>query len=231
MNAWQTLMLLLVCSSAQAAAAELRPFIASYSITAGSAEVQLKRLDDERWSYEVRVKAFFLARPWMPAELTSSLFAIQDGRVIPHQFTAEDRSSDKVESLVFDWNRGRVTGIFERKPVDLPTQPGLLDSQTAQVALMNELLAGRTPQHFVLVEKGKIKEYTYTMEGSTTLRTAVGEHRTVIYRSTRAGSDKSTVFWCAPDLGYLPLKVERREGRNVNWSMTVKTLDIDNPAR
>ncbi len=221
---------------AMAATPELRPFSASYTITAkgltaGSAEVQLQRLAEGRWSYQTRFAAGFLARTFAssktPAELSRSLFSIQDGRVVPQQFTAEDRSSDKDQSLVFDWSRGRVTGIFERKPVDLSTQPGLLDSQTVQVALMNELAAGRTPQRFVLVEKGRIKDNIFTAEGSERLRTAVGEYHTIKYRSSRPDSDKSTLFWCAPELGYLPLKVERHDGKDVEMSMTVKTLVID----
>ncbi len=35
------------------------------------------------------------------------------------------------------------------------------------------------------------------------------------------------MFWCAPELGYLPLKVERRDGKDVEWSMAVKHADVD----
>jgi hypothetical protein len=233
-RAWQLVIVLLLANDpVRAASPELRPFNASYSVTshgfsAGSAEVQLQRLADGNWSYQSRIRASFMAMFFdAPAEVSRSLFSIQDGHVIPRQFTAEDRSSAKDQSLILDWERGRVTGVFERTPVDLPTQPGLLDNYSVQLALMNELMAGRTPQRFVLVEKGRIREYTYAMETSETLRTALGEQRTVVYRATRPGSNKSTLFWCAPDLGYLPLKVERRAGKDVEWSMTVKTLDIE----
>jgi hypothetical protein len=241
MKSWRRIgALLLIFGSAHAAAApELRPFTATYSLTwngvsAGSAEVQLQHLADGSWSYQTRIKANFLARTFMPAdlaELTRSLFSTQDGRVLPMQFTADDgsRRGDHDQLLDFDWTRGRVTGIFERKPVDLPLQPGMLDSQSVQVALMNELAAGRTPQKFVLVEKGRIREYAYTREGSATLKTVVGEHRTEIYRSSRSGSDKTNWFWCAPQLGFLPLQVERRDGKDVMLVMKLKSLAIDNP--
>jgi hypothetical protein len=228
---FRALAMLLAVTSTWAGSPELRPFSASYSITGGSAEVQLQPLGDERWSYQLRLKPNIFMRLFdTPAELSRSVFSIQDGRVIAQQFMAEDRNSDKNQSLLFDWNRGRVTGTFERAPVDLPTQPGLLDSLSMQVALMNELQAGRTPQQFVLVEKGRIREYNYTMEGSANLTTAVGEYRTVIYRNTRPGSKKSTWFWCAPELGHLPLKVERRDGKTLEWSMAVKTLKMEPPA-
>ncbi|MEO6079915.1 MAG: DUF3108 domain-containing protein [Steroidobacteraceae bacterium] len=237
---WFGIGLLLACSSPLVAAAtsELRPFRASYNIawnglSAGSSDLELQRLADGRWSYQSRTFANLWARIKAPAELSSrSVFAIQNGHVVPQQLTSDDGagSSNDGQQLNFDWTRSRVTGVFERKPVDLPTQPGLLDSQSVVVALMNELLAGRTPQKFVLVEKGLIREYAYTKEGTATLRTAVGTHQVEIYRSSRSGSRKTTWFWCAPELGYLPLKVERREGKTVELQMRVKSIDISGTA-
>jgi hypothetical protein len=232
--------LVLTCGSAQAQAAagpELRPFTASYSVNgrSGSAEIKLEQLADGSWSYQQRIRVnSFLARLFLPSELSSrSLFTLQDNRVTPLQFTADEGAgrSSRDQELDFDWNRGRVVGTFERKPVDLPTQPGLLDSLSVQVALMNELMAGRVPQRFVLVDKGRIKDYLYTLEGNEVLRTAeMGEHRTVIYRSSRVGSAKSTVFWCAPELGYLPLKVERRDGRDVEVTLSLKSVEFGGSA-
>jgi hypothetical protein len=232
----RTMVLLLACGPALAATTELHPFSASYSITRGktqmgTAEVQLQQLADGSWSYQQRTLIKnFLARLVLPADLTTrSLFSVKDGQVTPEQFTADADGSGEDQSLTFNWSRNRVTGTYDRKPVDLPTQPGLLDSLSVQVALMNELLAGRTPQRFVLADKGRIKDYNYTAEGSETLRTAVGEHRTVIFRSSRPGSNKGTLFWCAPELGYLPLKVERRDGKDVQFTLLVKSLSDGAP--
>lgn len=215
-----------------AAQPELRPFTATFSITwkgmsAGSSALELEKLPDGRWAYSSRSAARGLFRLAMPADLSSrSVFRVHEGQVIPELFTADDGASgnEKDQRITFDWERGRVTGIAERRPVDFPTQPGLLDTMSVQVALMQELLSGRTPTRFVLLDKDKIKDYLYTTEGSETLRTVVGEHRTVIFRSSRPGSSSGTYFWCAPDLGYLPLKVERRDGKDVQWSMALKQL-------
>jgi hypothetical protein len=233
MRTWVVpLVLCFFCCTATAAAPGLRPFTATYSVNgqSGSADVQLERVADGSWSYQQRIRVkSWLARLFVPAELSSrSTFTLQDDRVIPRQFTADDGagSSSRDQKLDFDWIRGRVTGTYERKPVDLPVQPGLVDSLSVQVALMNELIAGRTPKSFVLVDKGRIREYAYANIGNEVLRTSLGDHRTVIYRSSRIGSDKTTVFWCAPELGFLPLKVERRDGKSVEITLAVKTLEI-----
>jgi hypothetical protein len=226
--------MLLAAPLAGAAGAEaaLRPFTASYSVTwsgmsAGTSHLALERMPDGRWAYGSQSHAKGLFRLAMPADLSSrSVFRIEHGRIVPESFSADDGASsdEKDQSVTFDWARGRITGVAERKPVDLALQPGVLDTMSVQVALMQELISGRTPQQLLVFDTDKVKDYLYTREGGEKLRTAVGEYDTVIFRSARPGSKKGTYFWCAPALGYVPLRVERRDGKDVEWFMTLKSV-------
>jgi hypothetical protein len=78
-----------------------------------------------------------------------------------------------------------------------------------------------------MLDKDEIKEYLYTAEGNERVETKLGSYDTVKYRSRRPNSDRSTVFWCAPELGYLPVKVERQRGSKLDWSMSIVTLKRD----
>jgi Protein of unknown function (DUF3108) len=219
------------------AAAELQPFSASFNVTwrgmsAGRSHLELKRLPDGRWSYGSRSSAQGLFRLALPAELTSlSVFSIRDGQVIPERFTGEDGtdSQRRDQELVFDWEKGRVTGIAETKPVDLPLQPGMQDGMSVQVALMQALLSGKTPSRVLMIDKTKVKEYVYTQEGTATVQTALGPRQTIIYRSSRPDTERGTWFWCDPSMGYIPVKVERRNGSKVEWSMTLATATVGAP--
>jgi hypothetical protein len=209
---------------AVASAAELQPFKATYSIryhgmAAGSGELQLQQLADDRWSYESRVRARVLLI--RHNQNSRSVFRIVDDKVVPDQFVSDDPN----QKIAFDWISGRVTGTVGRRKFDLPAQPGLLDEQSVQVALMHELLSERMPARFVLIDEGRIKDYRYSVEDSELMDSAVGSHRVDIFSSRRPGSNKATYFWCAPDLNYIPLKVERRNGRDVEWSMTLTALE------
>ncbi len=159
-------------------AAELQPFSATFSVTwhgmsAGHSKLELQRLPDGRWSYSSRSEAQGLFRLVLPAELKSrSEFSIKNGQIIPEHFTGDDGTDSRRrdQDLVFDWERGRVTGIAETKPVDLPLQPGLQDGMSIQVALIHALLAGHPPSRFLMVDKTKIKEYLYTEEARETIK-------------------------------------------------------------
>jgi len=217
-----------------AAADELKPFAATYSIawhgmSAGAAELKLERLPDGRWSYQSQTSRRGLGRVIRLSELSMSqrsVFRFQYGQVIPESFTVDDGTANdsKDQDLTFDWVARHVRGIAERKPVDLPIQPGLLDELSVHVALMQALSDGRTPEGFVMIDGDHVKEYLYSAEGKERLQTAVGEYDTVIFRSSRPNSRKGTWFWCAPELGYLPLKIESRDGKDVAVSMRLEAL-------
>lgn len=221
------LLLLVLCAPLAAAeAATLQPFKATYTIrwgglTAGTGELELERMPDGRWAYSSRLRGRGLGRLALPAsQVSRSIFRIVDDRLVPESFVSEEHD----QQLTFDWAGQRVTGSVKGRPVDLPAQPGLLDTLSAQVAMMQELIAGRTPSRFVVVDEDRIKDYLYAVEGSEVLESAAGTHRTDIYSSRRPGSRKGTFFWSAPELGHLPLKVERRDGRSVEWSMQLTSL-------
>jgi hypothetical protein len=219
-------------ASAAGKPGELREFDASYAavfrgINAGTSQLKLEKLPDNRWRYTSTSIAQGVFRVALNGPTTQrSLFVLHEGQVRPHEFISEisTRTGDRDQAMKFDWDTGRVTGTAEGKPVDLPLEPGVLDALSVQIAMMLKLINGETPERFRMIDKTKIKDYLYTHEGEETLATTQGPQHTVIFRSARAGSTRGTWFWCAPALGYVPVKVERRDGRNVEWSMALKTV-------
>jgi uncharacterized protein DUF3108 len=219
-------------ASHAAPAAELAPFEASFNVNwrgmgAGTARLTLRRVDATRWKYESNNAARGIFKVAIPGTIRQSTeLRIENGRIVPQHFLTDDGSekSKRDSDVRFDWQQGRATGMAEGKNVDVPLQPGLQDSLSVQVALMQELIAGRMPASFVMLDRDEIKEFLYTAEGHDRIETALGSHDTLKYRSRRPDSEHSTVFWCAPELGYMPLKVERQKGTKIEWSMSIATL-------
>lgn len=214
-----------------AAAAELSPFSADYSwtvkgINAGQSTLTLARRDDGRWSYSSRSTARGLFKLAAPGEITQvSIFHVENGDVLPDHYRGDDGTSatKRDANVTFDWRARRVTGVYEDVPVDMPIEPGVQDDLSIQIALLNALLRERLPSGFRLIDKNLIKEYQYTSEGRERLETALGALDTVVFRSRKLGARSSTVFWCAPSLGYLPVKVERHDGADkIDWALAIR---------
>lgn len=220
MTAWAALL-----APAAAGAADLQPFVAEYSVkyaafSVGGSRLELRRDSQPgRWIVESRADASGLARLVASGTLRQTSWIQVDGsRSRPLRFRFDDgmeRSKEDV-AIDFDWSAGRVTGTAKGEAVDVPTQPELQDPVSMQIATMLALQDGRQPGRQPMIEGTKIKVYDYQLLRSERLDTALGPLDTVVYSSSRQGSDRVTYIWLAPKLGYLSVRLEQqRDGKRL----------------
>jgi Protein of unknown function (DUF3108) len=208
------------------------PFVAKFAIewkgiTAGYTQLELTRTSAHTYTYTSRNAARGIFRLAFPDAISQiSDFAIVDAEVRPLKYHADDgsRDSGKAVDLSFDWQRRRITGVAEKKPVDIALEPGTQDALSVQIALMRELAAAGVPKSFWLVDNDEIKEYRYVPEGTVSLDTPLGKLAAVIYRSERKGSDRVTRLWLAPSLGYLPVRAERSRAGKIDFTLSIREL-------
>jgi len=228
-----TLGLVLALATLVARADELKPFEASYAwvwhgLTVASTSVKLEH-SGGTWSYSSKSEPRGIGRAFSERPRQVSVVQITPQGVHPLSYQAGDgtSSSKRTIDLKYDWSAGRVTGVYEQTAVDLPLTPEVQDDASIQLALMVALLAGRVPDHFSLIDKNSVREYRYAREGEATLDTPLGQVHTIVYRAQKAYSPRITRFWCAPERGYVPMKVEQTKGDDVQWTMRIQGLKRD----
>lgn len=213
----------------------LKPFLARYGIVwrgfnAGTTELELSRAADGQFVYASRANAKGLFRAVFSEEITQTTwFTVTNGGVQPARYRADDGTDDTDRDIAvdFDWATGRASGTAEDKAVDVALEAGAQDAMSIQMALMRDLLNGNKPSAYRLLDKDRIKEYSYAYEGEARLKTVLGELDTVIYRAQRAGSKRVTRTWYAPSLGYVAVRGEQlREGKR-EWQMEIRSLKRD----
>jgi hypothetical protein len=222
-----------------ACADELRPFQVSYTwsyrgMTVAASSLDLVRRDSETWVYKSHSEPRGLGRLFSLSPKMESVMRVTDaGGVQPLSYKARaaDTPNRRDVSLTFDWEKARVNGVYEGTPVDIPLEAGTQDDLSVQIALMVDLLRGHTPEKLLLIDKNSVREYRYTRENEETLDTPMGKVATVIYKSTKQYSPRATRFWCAPERGFLPMKVEQRvshDGKeSVEWTMQIQSAKRD----
>jgi hypothetical protein len=210
---------------------ELRPFEASYAwnwhgMTVAISSLKLERGQDDTWIYSSRSEPRGLGRLFSQRPLMRSVLRVTDQGEQPLQYHADagNGSTDRNADLKFDWQANRVTGTYENTPVDLTLKPGVQDDLSVQIAMMVELLRGRTPENLSMVNKNSIREYHYAREREETIDSAVGRVETIVYSSQHTGSPRITRFWCASSRGFIPLRVEQRREDQVEWTMEIQSL-------
>ena len=208
---------------------ELKPFDASYSWSWHGATVALSTLKLEHgagdsWTYSSTTRPSGIGYLYPMRPVLRSSLRITDQGVRPLSFKADGGGADHNADVSFNWDAGRASGVYEGTLVDLPLTPGIQDDLSVQIAMMVELLHGRTPQQLSMIDKNSTREYRYQREGAQAIDTALGRIDTVIYSSQHPGSPRVTRFWCAPSMGYLPLRIEQKRIDSVEWSMDIRSV-------
>jgi hypothetical protein len=211
---------------------ELKPFEASYSwiwhgATVAVSTLKLEHINSDNWVYSSTSEPRGLGHLYPMRPVLRSSLRITDQGVQPLSFKAEGSGTSHDADVLFDWSAGRATGVYEGTAIDMPIKPGIQDDLSVQIAMMLELLHGRTPDQLSMISKNSAREYRYRREGTESLATPLGQVDTVIYSSQHPGSPRVTRFWCAPALGYLPTRVEQKRLDKVEWSMEIRSIKRD----
>ena len=105
------------------------------------------------------------------------------------------------------------------------------DDASVQLALMAELLAGRTPPSLELIDKNSVREYKFTREDASHAQTPRGCqcHRSSIGAPGRPTAPAAVTPLLGARLraGYIPMKVEQTKGSEVQWTLTIQSLKRD----
>lgn len=215
-TAWLALGATMTAAAAASPEPALAPFVAEYDVRYGRIAVGTSRTELARagahWTFESTSVATGLARMIASGTLRqrSEFELLPEGpRPLSYSFDDGTKRTDRDVRLEFDWPAGRVRGTAEGSPVDVALVPGLQDPAAMQALVIAQLRAGREPGTIAMIEKDRIKHYRCTFLRREKLVTAIGELDTVVYRSARDGSDRETITWHAPTLGYVAVQAEQ----------------------
>ena len=210
------------------ASAAIAPFSAHYQadwngFNVGTSDLDLKPdAEPGHYVYTWTITARGIFRLYRDEVTQKSWLTVTADHARPDKYRAEDGKS-KVD-LDFDWNSHHARGTSEGKPVDLTLTDGTQDVMSIQVEVMLDLKKGNMPKTFQIIDKDEVKEFTYTQEGTATLKTDLGQIDTIIVASQRTGNNRILRMWFAPSLGFVPVQAERTRDGKLELAMRIKSL-------
>jgi hypothetical protein len=221
----------LLLASRAAAAETLKPYTATYAgiwrgMTVAVSTLKLEQTGDT-WTFSSRSEARGIGKiaSGVFPPLQVSVVRVTDQGVLPQSFKSSGGDSGKSIELNYNWQTHRVSGTYEGTKVDLPLTPRVQDDGSVQLGLMVELLAGRTPPTVQLIDKNSVREYEFSRDGEATIKTPMGDVHTVIFKSQKKYSPRITRFWCAPEHGYIPMRVQQKKDDDVQWTLELQSLE------
>ena len=176
------------------------------------------------YRYRSVSKPVGLVRMFYGAPSETSEFCVVDGRVVPQRFEFHHpKNAGESFTLEFD-TPGKVVkssrGDVRPLPENAQDRFGL--HQAVRLWLMQGAARENPGEaEFTLVDEDRARHYRFGLTGRTRLRTAAGTFDTLVVERIN-DKRKITRFWIAPDVGYMPVQVERIKDGKVQFRMVLE---------
>lgn len=207
--------LLALLAGAAGAAAPLEPFEARFDVSrngklAGEARVALIRLDAERWEWTTRTRGTRGIAALANLEIDErSVFRWRDGRpeLVESSYDQRAAWTSRRRSLRVDLPTKTIAAYDGKRLHTLAFEPYTIDLHLSTLALMTGLARGEPQLEFRVATRDRVEPHRYARGTGGVVETAAGVVETVHVRRLRKDEARSSAFWFAPSLGWLPVRV------------------------
>jgi hypothetical protein len=224
---------LLLCAAATTLTAStfFKPFTASFSVWRGALplgklELNFSLDEGETYSYHAHTRPGFLAGLFSGDEIIEeSRGHLGEKRVLPvnYSYHETDNSEDNAE-VSFDWPAKKVYtssgGITWAQDI----VAGIQDRLSQQLMLRLELARGEHDLSYRVADGGKLKHYRFQVVGEEQVQTPYGRLHCLKVRRSKEERPPDYTIWFAPQLDYLPVRIERDQGSG-RYRMVLEELE------
>jgi len=153
-------------------------------------------------------------------------FKVDCRGIVPVENQRDDGSKKLDEDVftTFTAETNKATVNYQGESVDFDLPPGTVDPQTLTLALMLDMQQGLPPGTYTALDRIKIKTYLFKAIGEEELETKVGKFATVVLQEGRDTDTRTRKVWVAPELDYLPLKIQYNRKGKTQAIMTINSL-------
>jgi len=214
----------------------LQPYTATYELSrsnmvVGEGKYELSIDDDGKVTFHARAETAGVVSMFRSDTVreTSRLQMEEDGTLTALSYEYKHqrgRSTEEEKSIDFDWDNNLAISIVDGKEHRLEVQPGTVDRMALQLRMMMDATGNADAvMKYETVNDDELREYEFTREGRYRVQTGAGEFSTI--RLERKHNSRTTIFWSAPELGYLPVRVEQQ--RNGKTTMRMDMTSVSGP--
>jgi hypothetical protein len=132
---------------------------------------------------------------------------------LKYYFLQSTRNNSRVENTRFIGNSAQ--GAYKDKKFNLKFPAGTVDRASLELALANDIGSNKPRLAYNVMERGELKKYIFARQGQEKLTTPDGDFMTMKVKVVREGNKRSTIFWLAKKLDYMPVKIVHREKNDV----------------
>ena len=203
--------------SLSGAAAALEPYTAQYGFNIdnrwkGESSRTLRK-DGNDWVYT------FVARVPVLANATETTrFSFDEQRNVlskNHNMRYKILVKNKDLNMSFDDASRKINVTVGGKKSVLEFKTGTLDELNLEFQVREDLKKGALQAQYLVADEKKVEAVRFVREGREQLSVPAGRYDTVRVRRVHNNPKRTTTFWLAPSLDYLPVRVMQNDDGTV----------------
>ncbi|GAB3052679.1 DUF3108 domain-containing protein [Acinetobacter apis] len=199
---------------ASASAFAITPFQATYQFSYNGKNIstatrELKQQGDQRWIYTFNAKAGFIA-----SASETSEFHVNKDQVISDRFNRATNYIGISDSLKinYDHNSNMVSTNKSGKARSFKLENNPLDELNAEIQIREDLKKNQLKSVYYITDAKGIDARKFVKLGEETVKTPYGNIKSLKFKLEHGKPERNTLFWLAPQLDYLPVKVAHNDG-------------------
>ncbi len=226
----QTTAILIIVGACNAGHADPTPFRAVYRADYRGLPVsatgirELRREEDGSYVFTSSAKSFF-------ASVSEQSLFQWNGRAVPleYRYKRTGIGKNRDERVVFDWQLG--TASHANKSFGIAD--GTLDKLLYQLQMREDLMAAHTDgqpwpeMHYEIADRRRVRTFDFSVTGTETLSTPLGEFSTIKAIRVRRDQDRKTTLWLAPRFDFLLVRLQQVEGGGKGFKLLLKEAEFN----
>ena len=191
---------------------DLQPYTATHQFNlnqqlTGTATRTLSKQENNHYRYQFSASAAIANAN----EVSDFIFENQQVQSLNYQNTKQILFKTKIDKADFDWQQSRLVAQRKGESTNHPlTDKSTLDPLNLEVQIRQDLLSATTPHlkaEYVLGDAKGVHPLKFTIDGTEKIKTPYGELDTLKVSRVHQDKERTTQFWLAKSLDYLPVKV------------------------
>ena len=192
----------------------MSPFQASYQFNyngknMGSATRTLSK-SGNNWTYVFAAKAGAIA-----SATETSHFSFNGNNIISNNFSRSSKIliHNNTMSINFNPNAKTINTKKDDKARSFAWKSGVLDELNAELQLREDLKSSGLKSNYLIADAKEVESRRFVKQGTEKVKTSYGTFDTIKVVMKHDKPNRDTIFWLAPKLDYVPVKVSHQDGK------------------
>ena len=193
----------------------MSPFQANYQFSyngknMGTATRTLSK-SGQQWNYVFAAKAGSIA-----SATETSRFTFNNGKISSNSFSRTSKILVHNDKLTINFNPSSKTINTKKddKARSFAWKAGVLDELNAELQIREDLKSNSLKTKYLIADAKALDDRRFVKQGTETIKTNYGTFNTIKVVMQHDKAERNTVFWLAPQLDYLPVKMAHNDGKS-----------------